>query len=105
MLYPESKRLQSTLCEYFIVIVRLGKHAVLFLKKPFWSQLSSSIANSFEAEFVVLHQDLDNWASVIREEVSLASNQVQQNEAKEMSKFREFTKKFSDISTRDLGEA
>ena len=48
LLYPESKRLQSALCEYFVVIVHLCKRTVLFLKKPFWSQLSFSIVKPFE---------------------------------------------------------
>ena len=105
LLYPESKRLQSALCEYFIVIVRLCQQAVVFLKKPFWSQLSSSILKPFESEFGSFHQDLESLASAIREEVSLASNQAQQNEATKMSRFREFAKKFSDTSIRDFGEA
>ena len=105
LLYPKSKRLQSALCEYFVVIVRLCKHAVVFLQKPFWSQLSSSILKPFESEFDRFHQELANLASTIREEVSLASNQAQQNEATEMSRFRAFAKKFSDVLTQDLEEA
>ena len=105
LLYPESTRLQNALCEYFVVIVCLCKQAVIFLKKPFLSQLSSSLLRPFESEFGVFHQDLESLASGIREEVSLASNQAQQDEAAQMSKFRAFTlKKLSDTSTRDLGE-
>lgn len=102
LLYPKSARLQRALCEYFVVIVRLCKQAVVFLKKTFWSQLSSSILKPFESEFGKFHQDLEILAGCIREEVSLASNQAQQNEAAEMSSFRVFAKKFS---TRDLEEA
>ncbi|MCJ1465075.1 hypothetical protein MMC07_003691 [Pseudocyphellaria aurata] len=105
ILYSESKRLQSALCEYFVVIVRLCKQAVLFLKKPFWSQLSSSILKPFETEFGSFQQDLETLASSIREEVSLASNQAQQDEAKEMSRFRAFAMNFSNKSARDIGEA
>ena len=105
LLYPESARLQSALCEYFVVIVRLCKQAVVFLKKPFWFQLSSSIVKPFESEFGSFYQDLENFASAIREEVSLASNQAQQNEATEMSKFRAFAlEKLSDTPTQDLGK-
>ncbi|MCJ1269568.1 hypothetical protein MMC22_009460 [Lobaria immixta] len=105
LLYPESTRLQNALCDYFVVIVCLCKQAVIFLKKPFLSQLSSSLLRPFESEFGVFHQDLESLASGIREEVSLASNQAQQDEATQMSKFRAFTlKKLSDTSTRDLGE-
>ena len=105
LLFPESIRLQSALCEYFVVIVHLCKQAVVFLKKPFWSQLSSSILKPFDSEFGSFHRDLEDWASAIREELSLASNQAQQNEATEMSKFRAFaTRKLLDTSTQDLGK-
>lgn len=73
-----------------------------FVNKPFWSQVSFSVLNSFESEFGSVRQDLENLASAIREEVSLASHQAQRDEAREMSRFRAFAKKFSDISTRDL---
>ncbi|MCJ1463906.1 hypothetical protein MMC07_002515 [Pseudocyphellaria aurata] len=102
LLYPRSTRLQGALCEYFIVIVRLCKQAVLFLNKPFWSQLSSSIFKPFESVFGTFQQDLENLASNIRGEASLASYQAQQNEAKETSDFRAF---FSDASAREVEEA
>ena len=105
LLYPESTRLQSALCEYFVVIVRLCKQAVLFLKKPFWSQLSSSILKPFESEFGRYQRDLDMLANTIREEVLLASSQAQQNEAKHMSRFRALSKTLSDNSARDLADA
>ena len=105
LLYPESTRLQSALCEYFVVIVQLCKQAVLFLRKPFWSQLSSSILKPFESEFGAFHQVLERLACAIRDEVTLASNQAQQCEATEMSKFRAWQKKLSETSTRELAEA
>ncbi|MCJ1428875.1 hypothetical protein MMC29_006786 [Sticta canariensis] len=101
LLYPKSTRLQSALCDYFVVIVCLCKEAVLFLKKPFWSQLSSSMLKPFESEFGKFQQDLKSLASAIREEVSLASNQEQQNEVQEMSRFR---KNFADTSSQELQE-
>lgn len=105
VLFPESTRLQSALCEYFVVIVHLFKQTVVFLKKPFWSQLSSSTLKPFDSEFGHFHRDLENLASAIREELSLASNQAQQNEATKMLKFRAFTtRKLLDTSTRDLGK-
>ena len=102
LLYPESKRLQSALCDYFVVIVQLCKQAVLFLKKPFWSQLSFPILKPFESEFRSLQLDLEKLANAIREEVFLASNQAQQKETKEMSRFRGF---FSATSTQDIAKA
>ena len=88
LLYPVSTRLQSALCQYFVVIVCLCKQAVLVSKKRFWSQLSSSILRPFEFEFGGFHRDLESLAGAIRDEVSLASKQAQQDEAAEMSKFR-----------------
>ena len=85
--------------------MRLCRQAVVFIKKPFRSQLSSSILKTFESKFDTFHQDLETLATTIREEVSLAFNQVQQTEATEIAKFRALAKKFSDLSTRDLGEA
>ena len=105
LLYPESTRLQSALCEYFAVIVDLCKQAVLFLNKRFRSQLLSSILNPFELEFGGLYRDLENLASGIRDELSLASKQAQQIEAAEMSKFRALGKNFADTSARDLEKA
>ena len=102
LLYPGSTRLQNTLCEYFVVIVCICKQAVVFLKKQFWSQLSPSLLIPFESEFGSFHHELETLASAIRKEVSLASNQAQQNEATEMPRFRAVAKKFSDTSTRDL---
>lgn len=102
LLYPESKRLQNALCDYFVVIVHLCKQAVLFLKKPFWSQLSFSILKPFESEFGSLQLNLESLANAIREEVLLASNQAQQKETKEMSRFRGF---FSGTSTQDIAKA
>ncbi|MCJ1462893.1 hypothetical protein MMC07_001497 [Pseudocyphellaria aurata] len=105
LLYPESKRLQSALCEYFVIIVCLCKKAVLFSKKPFMSQISFSVLNPFESEFGSFEQDLENLANAIREEVSVASSQALQNVAKEMSMFREFARNFSDTSKQAVEEA
>ena len=105
LLYPESTRLQRSLCEYFVIIVSLCKQAVLFLEKPFWSQLSYSIFNPFNSEFGSYQQDLENLACAIQQEVSLASKQAQQNEAKEMSRFRTtFFKNLSYNSAQEIGE-
>ena len=99
LLYPESARLQSALYEYFIAIVRLCTQAVLFLKKRFWSQLSSSILKPFESVFGTFQRDLEDLASTIRDEVLLASNQAQIIEAKERSRFRVLA------STRKIGDS
>jgi len=87
-LYPLSLRLQGALCEYFVVIVKLCKHSVLFLDKSFLSQFSVSVRKPFQSEFGDFQQDLDRLAVTIREEVFLASNHAQQQEIKENSRHR-----------------
>jgi ankyrin repeat domain-containing protein 50 len=89
LLYPTSTRLQNALCEYFTAIVDLCKHAVLFIGKPFLSQLSSSVLIPFQSEFGHFEVDLGTLASTIREEASLASKQEQSIEVKKNSAFRE----------------
>lgn len=99
-LYLESTRLQRALCEYFVVIVRLCKQAVLFTKKPFWSQLSFPISEPFESEFGGFQRDLEHLAGAVRKELLVASIQPQQNETIEMSRSPALSKRFSDDSTQ-----
>jgi ankyrin repeat domain-containing protein 50 len=95
-LYPKSTGLQRALCEYFVVVVRLCKQAVLFIRKPFFSQFSFSVLKPFQSEFGHFEIDLGRLANAIREEASLASMQEQSLETKESSAFRAFAVKFSD---------
>ena len=75
LLYPSSKRLQTALCKYFTVIVKLCKQAVLFIRRPLFSQISSSILKPFASEFDGFRTDLKRLAIAIRDEVFLASEQ------------------------------
>lgn len=84
------------------MIVRLCKQAVLFVNKPFLSQLSFSILKPFDAEFGNFQRNLELLAQAVREEVSLASKQAQDQEAKESSRFRAL---FSDTASLELLEA
>ena len=88
LLYPRSPRLQAALCEYFVAIVGLCKQTVLFLKKSFLSQLSTSIRNPFQTEFGSFQQQLDRLADSVREEASLESRKIQEQEAKGNSMHR-----------------
>ena len=105
LLYPTSARLQKALCEYFIEVVKLCRHTVLFTRKPFFSQLSSSILKPFQSEFGHFETDLGRLATTIREEVSLASKQAQSGEISENSRFRALTAKISDKAAQELQEA
>jgi hypothetical protein len=97
LLYPRSKRLREALCEYFIVILNICKHAVKFLQKSALSQLSSAISDSSLASF---EKELQQWAIAIVEEVALLSSQSLQEEAKKHSRFRQIMVKFSDSSNQ-----
>ncbi|EAW15613.1 NACHT domain protein [Aspergillus fischeri NRRL 181] len=97
LLYPRSKRLRHALCEYFIVILNICKHAVKFLQKSALSQFSSAISDSCLASF---EKDLQQWSVVIVEEVTLLSSQSLQEEARENSRFRQIMVKFSDSRNR-----
>ena len=84
LLYPNSMRLQGLLFQYHTVIVNLCKRAVLFIKKPFFSQLPSMLKAS---EFGRFSSDLERLATFIHEEVSLASKQLQNDEAEKILVF------------------
>jgi hypothetical protein len=60
LLYPRSKRLQHALCEYFIVILNICKHAAEFLQKSMLSQFSSAISDSSLASF---EKELQQWSN------------------------------------------
>ncbi|RLL97493.1 hypothetical protein CFD26_103731 [Aspergillus turcosus] len=97
LLYPPSKRLRDALCEYFIVILNICKHAVKFLQKSPLSQFSSAISNSSLASF---EKELQQWSIAIVEEFALLSSQTLQEEAKENSRFRRIMVKLSDSSNQ-----
>lgn len=101
-LYPQSKRLQNELCEYFILITRLCSRAVVFVNKPLISQLSFSIVNTFDSEFGPFELSLGKSAQNIRDEASIASKQLQNEEIKENSRFRALATEFSDSASQGL---
>ncbi|MCJ1417303.1 hypothetical protein MMC32_003645 [Xylographa parallela] len=105
LLYSRSTRLQDVLCEYFIVVVKLSKQNILFLRRNVLSQLASSLIKIFDSEFGTFRSDLENIAAAVRDEVSLISKQMQDSEMKESSMFRTLITKFSDTESQDQLEA
>jgi Cdc6-like AAA superfamily ATPase len=83
LLYPRSKKLQTYLSEYFIVVVGLCRHIFEFGKKSTVQQFASTLSDSNLKTF---RSELDMWASSIREEMYL-------NEAQENSRFRALSRK------------
>ena len=84
------------------MVVKLCQQAVLFIRKPFFSQLSSSVLKPFQSEFGHFENDLARLATTIREEASLASKQAQSDEIKENSRFRALAAKFWDKAAQEL---
>ena len=93
LLFPHSIRLQNVLCQYHTVVVNLCKQVILFTRKSFVSQIPSFL-KSFTSEFSRFIDDLDRLAVSLREEVSLASSQLQRDEADQGSNFRTLATKF-----------
>jgi ankyrin repeat domain-containing protein 50 len=67
-LYPQSKRLQDHLSEYFIVLVRLCHQQVLMAKKSGFSQF---ISFPSEQDLKPFETDFNHWSSAIKEEVTI----------------------------------
>ncbi|XP_014559818.1 hypothetical protein COCVIDRAFT_35102 [Bipolaris victoriae FI3] len=81
LLYPRSKKLQSHLAEYFILVVKLCHYLFRYGQKSSIRQFTSSLNDTL---LKTLQTDLDKWANSSREEMNLI-------EAQESSKFRAFT--------------
>lgn len=67
LLYPQSKRLQSYLCEYFIVVVSLCHQHLKLIRKSTFGQLVSFLSDS---DLKAYQSGTDLWASHIKDEVN-----------------------------------
>lgn len=65
-IFPHSEALQTFLCEYLIVLMRLCRKAVLFSNKSLAGQLWSSLGASFDSEFKPLQEEMDKWGLMIQ---------------------------------------
>lgn len=65
-IFPQSKELQTFLCEYLIVLMRLCRKAVLFSNKSFAGQVWSSLGATFDSEFKPLQEEMNNWGLLIQ---------------------------------------
>ncbi|PVI08160.1 hypothetical protein DM02DRAFT_579308 [Periconia macrospinosa] len=74
LLYPQSRSLQSQLCEYFIVAVGLCRHLFAYTQKLPFRQFASALNDS---DLKTFQADLARWASSIKEEIALI--EVQEN--------------------------
>jgi ankyrin repeat protein len=72
VLYPQSAPLQSHLCEYYIVMVRICHKLIKTLKTPIWRQMGSFLSASEVSGF---QSDLDRWSTSIKDEVHILTAQ------------------------------
>jgi ankyrin repeat protein len=96
LLYPLSKDLQSSVSEYFIVVVRLCHQLLKFTQKSIVGQLVSFLSDS---DIKTYQSELDFWANSIKEEVNLLNGQKIGEEALENSRFRALSNKFSETAS------
>ncbi|KFY38347.1 hypothetical protein V494_04397 [Pseudogymnoascus sp. VKM F-4513 (FW-928)] len=94
LIYPRSKNLQSYMSEYFIVVVDLCHRMLKFTQKSALGQFASSQSDLDTKTYQV---GLDHWSNAIKEEASLLMAKTIEGEAKDNSKFRVLSSKFSKI--------
>lgn len=76
LLYPRSKALQSSLFEYFIVIVRLCHHMLKFTRKSTLGKIGITLN---DAELSNYQSELESWAQTIKEEMNyLMAQRIEQ---------------------------
>ena len=112
LLYSTSASLRKQLCNYYSVVVNLCTRIILFVKKPFIKQIASALRKPFDDEFGTFQKDLNMVGTEVKEEVSLASKQLQSRdsidaaqERKESSLFRATEADFQRDTTYRLEQA
>jgi hypothetical protein len=72
LLYPRSRKLQSYLNEYFIVVVSLCRYLFKFGQKSTVQQFASTLS---DAHLKTFQMNLDKWASSIKEQMDVSEAQ------------------------------
>ncbi|KXG53472.1 uncharacterized protein PGRI_005220 [Penicillium griseofulvum] len=85
LLYPRSKDLQSCLCEYFILIVRLCHEMTTFARKSLFGKLASAFS---ESDLKTYQSELESWGKTIKAEVGFLMAKGIEDEAENNSRFR-----------------
>ncbi|KAJ5717688.1 hypothetical protein N7488_003334 [Penicillium malachiteum] len=100
-LYPDYVDLQRALCDYFAIIVRLCIKIIEVSRRPLITQSLSSIFNPFESDFKGFRDQLDQAATHIQLQISLASAQADNEtrkllelESQRNAGFRKLTARF-----------
>ncbi|KAL2680451.1 hypothetical protein Neosp_008052 [[Neocosmospora] mangrovei] len=71
MLFPRCSTLQSYMCEYTIVMVKICKKIVNDCAKSTLSQLAASLTSTFDGVFKPLESDLTTWAQLIEKRATI----------------------------------
>jgi ankyrin repeat protein len=96
LLYAKSKSLQSSLSEYFTVVVRLCHHMLNLTQRSIIGQFVSSLNDSHIKGF---QSELESWANSIKEEMVLSMGQKIEDEGQENSRFRALSSKFTETAS------
>ncbi|KAJ5448381.1 hypothetical protein N7445_003202 [Penicillium cf. griseofulvum] len=85
LLYPRSKDLQSCLCEYFILIVRLCHEMTTFTRKSLFGKLASAFS---DPDLTTYQSELESWGKTIKAEVGFLMAKGIEDEAENNLRFR-----------------
>ncbi|MCJ1479597.1 hypothetical protein MMC13_008283 [Lambiella insularis] len=111
LLFPSSSRLRRVLCEYYAVLLRLCRQAVLSSRKSQLSLLSISLLKSFSSDFGQFQPDLETLGLAVRGEVLLASQHafsqesiLQARERQEGHNYRKLGSMFRQKTEQEIEE-
>ena len=104
-LYPSSPSLQGALCDYYAVVIRICQGALKASRRPGILHFSRSAYASFDRDFKSLQIELETQSRIIRNEISLASQKVQAQEAQLQDVERKQSTLFRKVVGKEFSEA
>src|ERR1700759_607350 len=84
-IYPRSKTIQSYMSEYFIVVVHLCHQILKFINKSAFGKLAAAFD---ESDIKNYEPQLEDWANMIKDEVTMLMAKKIEDEANDNSRFR-----------------
>ncbi|RKK82859.1 hypothetical protein BFJ68_g16400 [Fusarium oxysporum] len=88
LLYPRSKKLQSHLSEYFLVVVRICHDLLKLTQKSMFAQL---VSFTTESDMSSYQSDFDLWANAIKEEVNLLMAEQLQEQSRRLGLLHQYS--------------
>ncbi|RKK66728.1 hypothetical protein BFJ69_g15148 [Fusarium oxysporum] len=88
LLYPRSKKLQSHLSEYFLVVFRVCHDLLKLTRKSMFAQLVSFMTESDMSSY---QSDFDLWANAIKEEINLLMAQQLQEQSRRLKSLYKYS--------------